>query len=957
MTTFPTRFLGLISLPIVLSAVLAAQQAAPPSAPQAPQQTPPPVAFSTRVDLVLVDVNAVDANNRPIEGLKPGEFTVNVDGKPRKVVAANYVPYPKPANGGKAEAAPRPDEWQPVEEFSSNQMQKMGPERLVMIVVDENNIRAGAAQPVMRAAARFVDSLLPTDRVGLISFPAGARVEVTNNHRAVKDGLAKIVGHRRARSSSPYVTLSEAFDIAGGNSQVYDDVYNRECVLAAGRMNLGSESLLQSCRQQIRSESLQISNETIDNARTTLQVLRKLTRSLREIQGPKTLLLISETLPLDEKGQLLGDIMDAASDAAAGRVTMYGIRIDPPPIDVASVASLGSTSVLTNNERSFLFSGFETLVSASRGTLFSVTGQGDNVFSRIAWEMSGYYLLGFEPEPGDRDGKSHSIQVKLARPGAQIRARREFTVTNAGYRGGESDQTVLTRTLQAPYLADEFPLSLSAYAVRDANGSKVRILVGADVDADAASPTDYALGVTVRDRRGTVVNTFLQRLKLQPRGRLAPLAYSASVPVEPGDYVVKLVARDPMGRLASVEHPVSARFAAVGPFDSGALIIADEEKAPSSKCHPSVDGTIRGPKTAAYVELHAGDKQVFEGASVMIEAAETAQGPALLSAPVSLEPEADDKRVAFGRLDVGLLPPGRYVLRAVVSAGGREAGRLSRAFVVPPSSSLFASRGVASKAKIAPFAAIGKTFDVQRVLTPDVVGPFLDRLTSGGRSLSAPAKSGLDLARAGKFDTIAEKLPPAQGSLEVSFLRGLSLLARRDLEKGAVEFRAALRAQNDFFPAAFYLATCYAAGGKDKDALAGFATAIAGEGDLRIAYVEAVEAAVRLDNWDRAASLAKDASAQWPDDPAVAKMAIAGDAMTGHEVEAYQAVSRYLQAHTDDQEALFLALRLVALGQDKAGRGPGTVDRDAFTKYQKRYAATKGPNQALVDLWGKQLAR
>ena len=50
-------------------------------------------------------------------------------------------------------------------------------------------------------------------------------------------------------------------------------------------------------------------------------------------------------------------------------------------------------------------------------------GAADQPFERIARELLGYYLVGFAPEPGDRDGKSHKIAVRVARERATVRAR------------------------------------------------------------------------------------------------------------------------------------------------------------------------------------------------------------------------------------------------------------------------------------------------------------------------------------------------------------------------------------------------------------------------------------------------------------------------------------------------------------------------------------------------------
>src|SRR5918992_4704723 len=57
------------------------------------QQAPPdgtPV-FHTRVDAVTVDVGVVDRQRRPIPGLSASDFLVTVDGRPRRVVTAEFV--------------------------------------------------------------------------------------------------------------------------------------------------------------------------------------------------------------------------------------------------------------------------------------------------------------------------------------------------------------------------------------------------------------------------------------------------------------------------------------------------------------------------------------------------------------------------------------------------------------------------------------------------------------------------------------------------------------------------------------------------------------------------------------------------------------------------------------------------------------------------------------------------
>ena len=69
--------------------------------------------------------------------------------------------------------------------------------------------------------------------------------------------------------------------------------------------------------------------------------------------------------------------------------------------------------------------GLETLADASRGALFRLVGDPAGVFDRIESELAGYYLLGVETDPRDRDGKLHPVKVDVAMRGANVRARRQ----------------------------------------------------------------------------------------------------------------------------------------------------------------------------------------------------------------------------------------------------------------------------------------------------------------------------------------------------------------------------------------------------------------------------------------------------------------------------------------------------------------------------------------------------
>ena len=111
------------------------------------------------------------------------------------------------------------------------------------------------------------------------------------------------------------------------------------------------------------------------------------------------------------------------------------------------------------------------------------------------------YLLSFEPESGDRDGKPHRITVAVpARAGIDIRARSQFSIEAPT---SQTDEAILQETLQAPALANEIGLKLATYTLRDPASDKLRILMAAEIDRSGGSDGRLALAYQSRRREGT----------------------------------------------------------------------------------------------------------------------------------------------------------------------------------------------------------------------------------------------------------------------------------------------------------------------------------------------------------------------------------------------------------------------------------------------------------------------
>jgi VWFA-related protein len=422
------------------------------------QEPQPRATFKSNVDLVPVDVNVIDKDGRPVADLGVGDFTLAVDGKPRRIASAQFISVDRVD----VSAPPKPME------YDSNAGAQAG--RLVMIAIDSSNIGAGRGKPAIEAAKRFVGTLNRSDRVAVVMLPgAGPQIEFTSNHAIVQTLLGSMVGQAVDSFGQKRVGLSEALAIQREDRDVTNQVIARECP-----ENLSTE-IQASCMAQLNAEGQAMLAQVRQRTNNAMISLRHLFERMAASDTPKTLVLITEGLMLDRE---YSDVAWIAPRAAAAHITLFALQLDAPDMEAAAHRSSPSRGA----DRELLREGLDRLVGMANGDVFRVTGNADFAFQRLSRELSGYYLLSFEPLPGDRDGKPHKIAIDLRRKGLTLRSRREFSVGAPGSRPAEA---IVVDTLRAPLLATDIPVKLTTYTFQDPDSSKLKIILAADIDRSA----------------------------------------------------------------------------------------------------------------------------------------------------------------------------------------------------------------------------------------------------------------------------------------------------------------------------------------------------------------------------------------------------------------------------------------------------------------------------------------
>ena len=590
---------------VVVFSTAAAVSLAGQSQTETPEQGP---TFRTGVDLIAVDVSVVDGSGRPVEDLLAPEFTVEIDGEERRVVSAERVTTDVEAARREAE-----DPFQTL--YTTNLQPTNG--RQIVIAVDQLGIRFGAARPLLAAAGRFLDRLSPADRVAFVAYPEpGVQVTFTSDHLRLKNAMQRVVGRQLLVQGKHSIGFSEAVAIAErGDGLAYSQVVERECRGMDG-------FALSQCEDEVTDESSDMVRGIRQASTDSLRGLENLLLALSVIEGPKTLILMSESLILDTPGQL-----DAAIRAAAfARVTINVLLMDVQRNDV----TVRQLSPSVNDDRRMQVAGLENLAAGSRGSLYQIVGTGESVFDRLAGDMLTYYLLGVEQELGDRDGRAHRIDVEVRRRNVTVRSRRAFVLSSPTTTRPNAEETLLD-ALKSPFGVAEVPLRITTFTQKDSASDMARIVLAAEVGQPGGAPEEFTVGYVLVDSEGSVVASSVGKQVLSvPKGLAnAPRDYLGEIVVEPGNYSLRFGVVDASGRRGGVIREVSAWKLGGEEFAIGDLLIGDTAD-DARGIRPGVEPHVSG-EVGAFLELYSTAPGVLDGATVNVEIAVDQDSPALLT--------------------------------------------------------------------------------------------------------------------------------------------------------------------------------------------------------------------------------------------------------------------------------------------------------------------------------------
>jgi tetratricopeptide (TPR) repeat protein len=399
----------------------------------------------------------------------------------------------------------------------------------------------------------------------------------------------------------------------------------------------------------------------------------------------------------------------------------------------------------------------------------------------------------------------------------------------------------------------------------------------------------------------------------------------------------------------------------------GDLILSPARNVRNGDIRPAVTMKVQDGQLAIYTELYTNTPGRLDDTKVVFEVADNSEGPTLRSDTAEIRERPDRTyRQAMAIMPVGALPPGSYVARAIISSAGKTVGKLARPFVVMPGNRVAAPEAAspaATNVAPAPTASTATTgvligarpspFNPADVLKPDMLKAVFDLMDKAHPSV----KAAFAKARTGQFEGTALMALDAGDQAAGSVLRGLEFLSKGQLNPAGTQFGIALRNSADSAVASFYLGACFAAAGRDKDAVAAWERARAAQLPLPNLQVVLADGWLRMGQPAQAIDPLKEALDKQPQNDAIRKnLAIAQSYMGLHE-QSYPTIKPYLQKNPNDIDALMVALHaLYQTHIDGKTLVSAEDDKARAVEYARAYVAAKGPMQALVEKWAEFLS-
>ncbi len=555
----------------------ASAQRTPAVPPAPPAQTP---IIRTQVTRVLVPVVVRDAHGHSVGGLQKDDFILLDEGKPREILefSAEIRQIQTDADAPSATPAPpaKPSEPAPAKPAEPAPAAARNDARFVAYLFDDLHTESNPLSILRDAARAQLKSLGPADRAAVFTTSGQTTQDFTTDHALLDRAISRIryrpLDTFSAGNTCPDISYFEAYLIVKKQDQdalkeVRYDAANCLQVEVGDRM-VGMA--VDAAVKRVLSYGEQA-------ARSALGVLRDLFQRMASLPGEKVVVLASPGFPTADLESYKSDLFDRAVHA-----NIIVNSLDARGLDTPNGAMDASRGMYVNPmnlksrydadshlfQRAFL----GEVAAGTGGSFFQYSNDMKGAFEKFATAPAYSYVLSFAPADVQPNSPFRELKVELRNgKGLSITARKGYFPPAAPIVGlGQQVEKALRSNAEV----QDFPMEVRARASRSASGA-AQLTVSVRIDAngipfqrtEGMNQNSITLSFEILDSEGKVVSRTDKLLKLNftddmlAQAKVGGLPATVNLPVEPGLYKVRVVARESAGqRVAARTSAPEGRF-------------------------------------------------------------------------------------------------------------------------------------------------------------------------------------------------------------------------------------------------------------------------------------------------------------------------------------------------------------------------------------------------------------
>ncbi len=386
-----------------------------------PQQKPPEdETLRIETELVQIEVTVTDKQGKVIKDLKQSDFELKADGKPQEIGYFSVGTSVTPARWITTETVKKNKA-----ETSVEPTREVRAGRYIVLAIDDLHLSFSSLNYTRKALVKFVDQQMAGgDQVALIT--TSGQLGMFQQFTSDRDILKRAIERLSLRERKVFTSSSDVPRITPYQAELIDDNRDPDALTVAVNEIMAQQpgTTRQSATQQAQMKARSIVAENTSITKSTLTTLELIIRSLRELPGRKSLVMMSDGFLMGGSNQGVADNLRKITDAATrsglviyaldarGLVAMPGSMDASQPgfgVEIPPGARQRIESSSIEAERD----GLNALSRETGG--FPIFNNNDLSLGlqKIVEDTETYYLLAFEPLVSYRDGRFRKLEVKV----------------------------------------------------------------------------------------------------------------------------------------------------------------------------------------------------------------------------------------------------------------------------------------------------------------------------------------------------------------------------------------------------------------------------------------------------------------------------------------------------------------------------------------------------------------